>query len=103
MNKRCGFLFFSTAIALTMAVGGCNKAPETAAGNISDIDVSAHVKTALLESESLKGMDITVVTRKGDVRLIGVLDTQTQIDEAVKLARAAEGVHAIHDELVVKK
>jgi len=48
-------------------------------------------------------MDITVVTTKGDVRLTGILDSQAQIDEAIRIARAVNGVHAIHHELTIKK
>ncbi|QDL56698.1 BON domain-containing protein [Rhodoferax aquaticus] len=92
-------------------LAGCGKPPEprialpatnTAAGNVSDVDVTEHVKTALHQSAALKSFEIAVVTLKGDVRLIGVLDTQTQIDEALRIARAADGVHAIHDELTIK-
>jgi hyperosmotically inducible protein len=61
------------------------------------------VKTALLQAELLKGADITVVTLKGDVRLTGVLDSQAQIDDAIRISRAAEGAHTIHDELTLKK
>lgn len=112
MNKRSGFLLFAAAMAATMVVGGCSKSPEATAtmpassgvvGNISDIDVTQHVKTALHQNESLKGFDITVVTVKGDVRLIGVLDSQAQIDEAISIARASDGAHTIHDELTIKK
>lgn len=71
--------------------------------NVSDIDVTEHVKTALHQAETLKGFDITVVTLNGDVRLNGVLDNQSQIDDALRIARAAEGTHAIHDELTIKK
>ena len=73
------------------------------AGNVSDIDVTQHVYIALQQSESLKGFEISVVTVKGDVRLNGVVDTQAQIDEAVSLARAADGAHTIHDELTIKQ
>ncbi|NNM51959.1 MAG: BON domain-containing protein [Pseudomonadales bacterium] len=67
------------------------------------MDVTHHVKTALIQNESLKGYDITVVTSNGDVRLTGILNNQAQIDEAIKIARASEGVHAVHDELTLKK
>jgi osmotically-inducible protein OsmY len=70
---------------------------------VSDVDVTEHVKTALLQSESLKGFDIKVVTLKGDVRLMGMLDNQAQIDEALRIARASDGSHTIHDELTIKK
>jgi hyperosmotically inducible protein len=116
MNKRIGFLLITTAMAAMMMLVGCSKTPEApgtppaaagppapAAANVSDVDVTEHVKTALHQSDALKGFDITVVTLKGDVRLIGVLDSQAQIDEAIKIARASDGVHAIHDELTLKK
>jgi osmotically-inducible protein OsmY len=112
MNKRSGFLLFAAAMAATMVVGGCSKSPDASptmpassavVGNVSDIDVTQHVKTALHQNESLKGFDITVVTLKGDVRLIGVLDSQAQIDEAIRIARASDGAHTIHDELTIKK
>ena len=112
MNKRSGFLLFTVAMAVTMAVGGCDKPPpatpsmpaaSAASGNVSDTDVTEHVKTALHQNELLKGFDIAVVTLKGDVRLTGVLDSQPQIDEALKIARASDGAHAVHDELTIKK
>ena len=102
----------ATALALGF-LGACSKTPEPPAAsmpaaapattNVSDIDVTEHVKTALLRSDLLKGMEIAVVTTQGDVRLTGVLDTQPQIDDALRIARAAEGAHAVHDELTLKK
>jgi hyperosmotically inducible periplasmic protein len=112
MNKRSGSLFIAAAMAATMVVGGCSKLPEAtstlpaasaAVGNVSDIDVTDHVKAALQRNESLKGFNINVVTLKGDVRLIGVLDSQSQIDEAIEIGRAADGAHTIHDELTIRK
>jgi osmotically-inducible protein OsmY len=78
-------------------------AASAAVGNVSDIDVTEHVKTALNQNDSLKGFDINVVTLKGDVRLIGMVDSQSQIDEAVKIARASDGAHTVRDELTIKK
>jgi osmotically-inducible protein OsmY len=112
MNKRTGLLLFAAAIAATVVVGGCSKSPQATAttpaasaavGNVSDIDVTEHVKAALNQNDSLKGFDINVVTLKGDVRLTGVLDSQAQINEAIKIARASDGAHSIHDELTIKK
>jgi hyperosmotically inducible periplasmic protein len=112
MNKRTKSFAFAAAMAATMLAGGCSKSPEAtvtmpaasaAVANVPDIDVTEHVKTALHQNELLKGFDINVVTLKGDVRLIGVLDSQVQIDEAVRIARASDGAHTIHDELTIKK
>lgn len=113
MKTHTGLLRLAMAAsALTLLLAGCGKPAETAAaapaapaatGNVADVDVTSNVKTALLQDPGLKGFDIAVSTIKGDVRLVGVLDNQAQIDGAVKIARAADGVHSIHDELTVKK
>ncbi len=112
MDKHTERLFLVVAFAGAMVVGGCNKsqqallrvpAASSASGNVEDIDVTEHVKKALQRDDALKGFDISVVTLKGDVRLTGVLNSQSQIDEAIKIARAAEGAHTIHDELTIKK
>lgn len=111
MDKRHRLLLAVATLATTALVGGCNKSTPTplmpaasqAGVNVSDRDVTEHVKTALQQNDALKGFDIAVVTLKGDVRLIGVLNNQGQIDEAIKIARAAEGAHTIHDELTIRK
>lgn len=117
MEKRFDFYFFAPAIAAVVVVSGCGKSPETSASmpapsvpaasaptaNVADRDVTEHVTTALYQNDALKGFNIAVVTLKGDVRLTGVVDTQAQIDEAIKIARAADGAHTIHDELTLKR
>lgn len=103
------------ALVATLALigaAGCSKTPTATvavpaasapAANVSDTDVTEHVMTALNQAESLKGTSVTVVTTNGDVRLTGVLNTQVQIDEVLRIARAADGTHAIHDELTLRK
>jgi osmotically-inducible protein OsmY len=112
MINYTGPMTYAALLATTMMVGGCSKppdapeptpAPTASVANVSDIDVTEHVTTALRRSEVLKGFDINVVTLKGDVRLTGMLDSQAQVDEAIMIARASEGTHAIHDELTLKK
>lgn len=101
-------LVVSAGIAL---LGACNPTPPppvsaaditTAPGNVSDLDVTTAVKTALQNDDSLKAFDIQVLTTKGDVRLTGSVQTQGQIDAAVALARQAAGAHAVHNELTLK-
>jgi osmotically-inducible protein OsmY len=114
MKRHPGFPLPLAAAAVFVAtvLGGCSEPPEvttptlpasSAAVNVPDIDVTTNVKSALLQTESLKGVDITVVTLKGDVRLTGTVDNQTQIDDAIRVARAADGAHTIHDELTITK
>jgi osmotically-inducible protein OsmY len=109
-------LLVAIAIAASILTVACNKLPEpatsttapmsetpVAASSIPDVDVTEHVKMALLQNESLKGTDITVATTKGDVRLTGTVASQMQVDEAIKVARGADGTHAVHNELTIKQ
>jgi hyperosmotically inducible periplasmic protein len=109
MNNRFGL---PLTVAVALLLGACSEQTEAAApspaasaalGNVSDLDVSEHVKTALQQNDSPKRFDITVVTLKSNVRLIGVLNNQAQIDEVIKIALASDGAHSIHDELTIKK
>jgi hyperosmotically inducible protein len=98
--------------ALLLLAGGCSKPPAPAvtqpavqldSQETSDVDVTTGVKAALLRDSALKSFDIAVMTTKGDVRLTGQVDNQSQIDSALVIARGIKGVHSIHDELTVKK
>lgn len=106
MNKKIINVVVS-AVALLL-ITACNKTPNSetmtmpntpSSVSVADVDVTTNVKVALANEPVLKGFDIDVITTKGDVRLIGVVDNQSQIDMAIKLAKQAEGTHAIHDEL----
>ena len=99
------------AACCTVLLTACNKSENpnptpalaaSAAANVSDADVTAHVQSALSNEPGLAVLDISVVTTKGDVRLTGVVSSQAQIDTAIRVARAAEGAHTIHNDLTVK-
>jgi len=105
-------LILITTIVFSAMIIGCNKPTAetettipsaTAKTEISDADVTMKVKAALLKDENSKSFGINVVTLKGDVRLTGVVDNQSQLDQIDKLVRSVEGVHSIHDELTIKK
>lgn len=112
MKTRAKLLISSATLLGLMTLVACNK-PQDATGTlqsgstisteIKDSEITTKVKTALLLDEKIKGFDIAVVTTKGDVRLTGAVDTQSQIDQVDKIVRGIEGVHSIHDELSIKK
>lgn len=95
----------TTAVLLSLAACG-KPAPAVQTpppvAEVSDMDVTTRVKTALLSDEATKSFEVVVLTTKGDVRLSGVMDTQAQKDQALAVARAIEGVHTVHDEITVK-
>jgi osmotically-inducible protein OsmY len=69
---------------------------------VSDLDITRNLTLALLGAAELQGKTIGVIANKGDVRLTAVLDNQSQIDMALRLAHGAQGVHTVHDELTLK-
>ena len=75
----------------------------TVGNSVDDSIVTTRVKTALLSEAGVKGIDIGVVTRKGKVQLSGFVDNQTQIDRAMSVTRAVEGVQSVVNDMSIKK
>lgn len=104
-------IFMTTIIATGTILTGCNKPQESTVTmpmssvntELIDSEVTRNVKTALHLDENIKGLDIAVTTLKGDVKLTGFADNQSQIDYVNQLVRNIQGVHTIHDELTIKQ
>ncbi len=63
---------------------------------VSDAWVTAKVKSTLLLSRSVDGMDISVETRNGMVSLSGTADSDAEKDLAVELAKDVRGVKQVN-------
>jgi hyperosmotically inducible protein len=80
------------------------KTGKVTVGNaVDDTMLTAKVKSALLGDKAMKSFDVAVVTRKGEVQLSGFANDQGQIDRAVQLATAVEGVASVKNEMSIKK
>ena len=83
---------------------GVQEKPGTSVGTkIDDTAITTRVKTALLADPEVKGMDITVETRKSEVQLSGFVDSSAQIERAIDIARRTQGVGGVQNMLEVKK
>lgn len=100
------------AVSLTRAVAGVTDVENgvtlkggasTVGTKIDDASVTGRVKTALLADPAVKSFDVSVVTFKGEVQLTGFVNSQDQIEQAGKLASAAEGATGVKNELMIKK
>jgi len=110
MNNPLGLRLLITTVAgvMTLSMVACNKPADTSGApapsitvgtEIDDSVVTTRVKSALLADADIKGFDIKVETRKGEVMLSGFVDNQGQIDRAVALAITMEGVKGIDNKL----
>jgi osmotically-inducible protein OsmY len=69
---------------------------------VDDSAITAKVKAAIFDEDSLKSLQITVVTFKGTVQLSGFVDSPQSVNKAGQIARNVEGVRAVKNDLVVK-
>lgn len=77
--------------------------PSTTMGEkVDDTVITTKVKTALLADDAVKGLDISVNTTMGAVALTGAVENQMQIDRAVELAKAVEGVQNVQNGMTLK-
>lgn len=87
------------AAPLAFAADGAKAEAKVAAGEsaqpVSDSWITTKVKADLLVHEETKGLDINVSTTNGVVTLAGRLDSATQVDAAVAIAKAIKGVKSV--------
>ena len=69
---------------------------------MDDSTITAKVKAALVDNESVKSTDISVKTDKKVVTLSGFVQSQAQAEAAVAAAKAVEGVASVSDKLHVR-
>ena len=69
---------------------------------MDDSTITAKVKAALVDHDSIKSADISVKTDQKVVTLSGFVESQAQAEEAVKVAKGVEGVTSVSDKLHVR-
>jgi hyperosmotically inducible periplasmic protein len=70
---------------------------------IDDSVITAKVKSELLADPAVKGLDAKVETYNGIVQLSGFVDSQAQMDRAIEIARAVNGVNGVENKMNIKK
>jgi len=69
---------------------------------IDDSVITTKVKTAIFNEATLKSAEINVETFKGVVQLSGFVNSQSDINKAVELARGVSGVKSVKNDMRVK-
>lgn len=86
-------------------IAGCAHHPgheRTAGEVVDDSALTTKVKAALLAEKDVNSFDIKVKTFEGTVQLSGFVDSQWQIDKAIQVAAAVNGVHHVTSDLIHK-
>lgn len=69
---------------------------------VDDSVITAKVKAALIKEEKLKGFDISVETKGGQVLLSGFVNSAQLRTRALKIASSVNGVRDVRDGIVVQ-
>ena len=75
---------------------------ESTGEDFDDAAITTKIKTKLLGDPVVSGFAVSVETFRGRVVLSGFVNSQTQIDRAIALAREVPGVREVQSALVIK-
>jgi len=89
---------------LLVSLMGCasTRTHESAGEYLDDSAITLKVKTAILGDETLKSSEINVETFKGVVQLSGFVNSQSDINQAVVVARNVNGVTSVRNDMQLK-
>lgn len=100
LKKSIGLLLCAMAFATSIYAATENS--QNPGAYIDDSVISAKVKAAIFDDPTLKAMDITVVTYKGEVQLSGFVGSVKQAQHAVEVTKAVNGVTSVKNDMRVK-
>ena len=103
MRPSNRFMTFVFAIMLATLLGcAATSTSEGTGGYVDDSVITTKVKAAIFGEPSLKSAEINVETFKGSVQLSGFVNSRSDIDKAVEVARGVKGVTSVKNDMRVK-
>ena len=104
MFKTNRLMKFLACLVLAASFTGCASTPkhESTGQYIDNSVLTTKVKTAIFNEPTLKSMQITVESFKGEVQLSGFVDSAASAQKAGEVARSVEGVVSVKNNLIVK-
>tara|TARA_R110000787_G_scaffold26539_7_gene74075 strand:+ start:724 stop:1038 length:315 start_codon:yes stop_codon:yes gene_type:complete len=97
------FPTFIVAAMLALLVGCASTDDQAGTGEyIDDTVITTKVKAAIFNDPELKSMEINVETFKGVVQMSGFVNSQADINQAVRLAREVKGVKSVKNDMKLK-
>jgi hyperosmotically inducible periplasmic protein len=95
-------LFLGVSLAAILCSCAGNAYKESTGEQIDDTGITGHVKSALHHDTLYKFPGVKVTTFKGSVQLSGFVDESAQKDRAESLAKEAQGVKEVVNNITVK-
>lgn len=77
--------------------------PMDQSGSKADREITQGIRQSIMKQElSMNAKNIKVITRNGEVTLRGPVDSQSEVEQIVQMAKAVPGVKTLKNELEVK-
>ena len=90
-------------ILLVSLLGCASTAKKEGTGEyVDDSVITTKIKAEFVKDESLKATEINVETFKGVVQLSGFVNSQSDINKAVEVARTVKGVKSVKNDMRLK-
>ncbi len=99
--KKSFLLLFAT-MAFTLSACSQPLPEESGSQYLTDSAITTKVKAAIFNDPSLKLMEITVTTYKGEVQLSGFVGNIEQTNRAVDDAKSVSGVTSVKNDMRVR-
>ena len=94
------FSAFFMAVALLFSLGCASTPTQEGTGEyVDDSVITAKVKAAIYNEPALKSAEINVETYKGIVQLSGFVNSQSDWQKAVEIARSVKGVKSVKNDM----
>lgn len=97
------FATFFFVMLLASLLGCASTATQEGTGEyVDDSVITGKVKAEIFNDPSLKSAEINVETFKGVVQLSGFVNSQEDINRAIRVARGVEGVVSVKNDMQLK-
>ncbi len=92
------------AVVLSVILAACagTTNQESTGEYIDDTVLTSRVKSILLNDPDVSGLSVNVESYKGTVQLSGFVKTVAERNRAVKLARGADGVKRVKNDILIR-
>lgn len=100
MKQLKYFSAFIMTLALLFSLGCASTPAKEGSGEyVDDSVITTKVKAAIFNEPTLKSAEINVETFKGVVQLSGFVNSQSDINKAVEVARGVNGVQSVKNDM----
>jgi len=97
------FATFFFVVLFASLLGCASTSTQEGTGEyVDDTVITAKVKAEIFNDPSLNGLEINVETFKGIVQLSGFVNSQEDINKAVRVARSVKGVVSVKNAMRLK-